>query len=190
MRRMELTREQLETIMKLRQRGFNWQGIQRETGIPRRVAARAYRDNEMVRSVEELKAARRELAAEEFREHRDALIALADMLVSHLDAPTWKYSELNADQYLDLLWAGDLAPSERPSTEPLGDLEKTNRRRTIRQNHLLFKALREHTMGAVHWEALDEWKAAWNGCIATMPSLRQTVKETMKSLMARLTEPD
>lgn len=77
-KRIELSESQLESVIQLRQRrGYSWLRIERETHIPRRVAKREYLRWEQQQAREDLQTARREVAAEEFREHLDALLDLA-----------------------------------------------------------------------------------------------------------------
>ena len=87
MHRKKLSDKELNKIIRLRQDRASWLRIQRETGIHRQTAKRAYDKWERSKSLEELKEARKDVAAQVFREHMESLVILATSLVSNLAVP-------------------------------------------------------------------------------------------------------
>ena len=69
MKRVVLSNSQLEQVLSLRQNGLSWVKIQRETGIPRRIARRDYEESQQ----RQLESARKDVAAQEYRLHLDLL---------------------------------------------------------------------------------------------------------------------
>lgn len=176
MKKISLTAEQLSNVVALRESGSNWQSIERDTDIPRRIAQRAYMDWEHTRATDELKEARREVAAAEFYKHKESLIRLADEFAKHLDTPASPDNSVDAEQYLDIFWKSHLS-SENQFANITVSTDNNDReiKRVVRRNLMLFQALKNHTHGEVNWRVLDEWKQAWNGCIALFPDFRQEV---------------
>jgi hypothetical protein len=179
MRRRELSNEELNIIIKLRQAGTSWLKIQHETGIHRQTAKRAYERWEHSKSMEELKEARKDVAAQAFSEHINYLIRLADALVSTLHVPKIFSSLGDADKTLDQLWMrdiqGELSPSQKMAT--------IERESVVRRNGMIFKALQEHTHESVRWEALEEWKQARNNTLEYSQKLRLEATEVVGNIL-------
>lgn len=162
MRRRELTGDELDRVMRLRQAGTSWLKIQDITGIDRRKAKRAYEAWEQTQSRDELKKARQDVAARAFSEHIDILVRLAESLIRILQVPESSCGLDNADEALDRFWITDILGSEEsPLSQSVGDHGK----RVVWRNKLLFKSLQEHTRGRVRWQALEEWKEARNNAV-------------------------
>jgi hypothetical protein len=53
----------------------------------------------------------------------------------------------------------------------------------IKDNKLLFKSLQEHTGKAVHWKGLEDWKSAWDRCIATLSEIREEAGEILSNIL-------
>ena len=155
MRKRSISAEKLDHIIKLKQAGASWLKIQGETGIPRRSAKRAHEEWEHSKSSEELKIARTNVAAEEFRDHMNSLVALALSLLNSFYTPTPLTEMGNVDQVLQDFWRRDIHPER---TRALSEEEE---RRIIRQNKMLFASLQQHTREKVRWQALEEWKEAF-----------------------------
>jgi len=179
MRRRELSDEELNRIIRLRQIGTSWLKIQHETGIHRQMAKRAYERWEHSKSMEELKEARKDVAAQAFGEHINYLIKLAESLVSALHVPEMLRGLGNADEALDQLWMrniqGELEPSQKPGTVEI--------RHVVRRNRMIFKALQEHTREKVRWEALEEWKQARNNAAEYSKELRLEATEVIGNIL-------
>ena len=164
MRRRDLSEEELAQVIKLRRAGSSWVKIQSKTGINRRTAKRAYDKWQRSQSMEELREARKDVAAEEFREHKNSLITLAGSLVVALSVPS-RPDEMktNAEQFFSELWEQDLLqrwvnlPSETREYYLMSQEHKRDMQFNFRKNQLLFNSLQEHTRGeGIRWEALEE----------------------------------
>lgn len=179
MRRRELSDEELNRIIRLRQVGTSWLKIQHETGIHRQTAKRAYERWEHSKSIEELKEARRDVAVQAFGEHINYLIRLAEALVSAIHVPEMLRGLGNADEALDQLWIrniqGELEPSRESKNLEIG--------RVVRRNKMIFKALQEHTREKVRWEALEEWKQTRNNALEYSKKLRLETTEVVGNIL-------
>ena len=180
MKKIELSEEERNRVIKLRQSGLSWLRIKKETDIPRHVAKRSYEEWERTRLADELKAVRREVAMEDFREHRRLLMELARDLTGLLDTTLLPLPVVDADNYLNNLfkvnrWA-----------------EKTGEAPTDKQverwNRMLFKALQDHTLDRIRWEALDKWKAGWNDCREAVQVLGNEIRLSLETSLGR--EPE
>src|SRR5271157_1530345 len=87
MKKRLLADDEFNQVLKLKQAGASWLKIQREAGIPRRIAQRAYEDWQRNQSVIELKQSRQTVATEAFREHVASLINLGTFLAMNLEIP-------------------------------------------------------------------------------------------------------
>jgi len=182
MRRRYLSHEELDQVIKLKQAGASWLKIQQGTGIPRRSAKRAYEDWQRSQSLEELKAARTQVAAQEFREHQEHLINLADALVEHLFHRVTFDETRDADKLLDDLWMKDIG-EKLESLVSFRNKPEREQRRIVRQNQMLLEALKNHTREKVRWQALDEWKLAWTACVSILAELRVEAQETVANIL-------
>jgi len=171
MRKRYVSDDELNQIIRLKQSGASWLKIQDQTGVPRRSAKQAYEDWQRSQSIEELKAARVDVAAEEFRKHVDLLINLAGSLASGLEVPKILTLTMNAGEYLDSL-------REKSYREIQGynlsqTIENRERQRFIREYHMLLKSLEYHTREKVHWQLLERWKEDWNRCAGHLGKLEK-----------------
>ncbi len=174
-----LSDEKLRRVIVLRETGSSWVRIQEEVGIDRRTAKRAYEDWERNQSREELKAARKDVAAEEFRNHLHCLIKLAESLLNTLDIPSSPNTTMSAEEVLLNLWQRDIA-GEYGAYGLSGGKPETSR--TLRQNQMLFKSLRAHTHEK-DWQAFDEWGNSWDTCIRILAKLREEARKTLLNIL-------
>jgi len=182
MKRRILSQQELEQVVKLQQGGASWLKIQQETGIPRRVAKRAYNEWEQSRSLEELKAARRDVATEELRKHLNSLVDFAELLVDRLGIPESPNEMRDADKVFVQLWQTDIY--RELEAHRLNRITMPKRQRRIfRQNQMLFKSLQDHTRDEVNWEVLREWREAWDSCIALLVSLQGQTYELVGNFL-------
>jgi hypothetical protein len=192
MRRRQLPAEELDKVVRLCQEGASWLKIQHETGINRRTAKRAYERWERSKSVEELKEARRDVAAAEFRIHMDSLTKLATFLVANLSVPSSLTNmEKNSEQFFSSLWDHDILERYTPSRAEgdiyiMGDKQafhKGDLQSYRREKQLLFESLKVHTRGEVRWDdILDKrWKEARNNCARLTPRLKKEATEVVKN---------
>lgn len=182
MKRRDLSDQELQEVIKRKQSGASWLKIQNETGIPRRAAKRAYENWERSRSLEELGQVRRDVAKEEFRQHLNDLTKLAESLVNHLCVPDSPNTTESSGQFLDRLWHSNIIGE---SDAGQGRVVRTERGtlRIVRQNQLLFKALQDHSREEIRWDALDEWKQAWDDSISILNELRKEAHEVVANIL-------
>lgn len=177
MRKRYVADEEMNHILKLKQAGASWLRIQKETGIPRRTAKRAYEEWERTKSGEEIKRARTEVAAEEFRYHLEDLIALAQVFVGSLYIPMPMGKIDNPDEILETLWKKDIRKEHR------GSLGITEERQIMRENKMLFRSLQDHTRGKVRWQAFEEWEEALARYISHCRSLRAEARQVVDNIL-------
>lgn len=183
MKRLEVSNDELERIIKFRQTGTSWLKIEREINIPRRTAKRAHDTWQSNQSLEELKAARKEVAAEEFRRHLNSLIMLAEALVNHLSIPLPTMT-INAEEHLNRLWEKDIIVERE--TEGFGkSREKREIDRTIHRNEMLFRSLQAHTHEKGLRQVLNTWEQAWDGCIYDVSELRKEAHSVIKNILGQ-----
>jgi len=186
-RRYSVSSEKLLELSGLRQAGDSWLGIEEKTGVPRRVAKRAYQEWERKRSDEELSAARREVAADEFRRHLDSLTQLAQLLARSLGVPTSIRDRRDAESVLDDVWKAGLdSVLESYRRQDHGEGE-SKQREAVRQGRMLLRALQDHTHGKVRWEALDEWKKAWDTSIKKLAELGAEATKILENILEQET---
>lgn len=181
MRRRILSDQELEEVIKRKQSGASWLKIQNETGIPRRTAKRAYEDWERSRSLEDMSQVRRDVAMVEFRQHLHHLRKLADSLVDYLSVPDLPITE-SSHEVLSRLWQRNIIGEPNAERGWAGGAERATRR-IVRQNRLLFEALRDHTRGEIRWEALNEWERAWDNSIHCLNELRKEAHEMVGNIL-------
>jgi len=184
MRRRDVSPEGLARIIRLRQSNTSWLQIQREIGIPRRIAKRAYEEYGRSQSREELKAARKDVAAEEFRNHLGCLVKLAEALVNALDIPAPSREPISAKEVilnrLQLNIVGEYDVYGLPSNLRL----RTYRPEAcLRQNQILFKSLQTHTCEKVDWQTLNQWENTRNECTETQGKLRQQAGKMLLNIL-------
>jgi len=181
MRRRDLSHEELAKVIRLRQENATWLKIQRETGVPRRIAQRAYEQYVRSQAREELKAARKEVAAEEFRTHLGLLTGFAESIVLTICIPSSPNETRHAKEVLGMLYQRDRLHEVDfiPAIEPT----ERGKRRASYQNRMLFESLQAHTCGKVRWQALDEWEEAWDTCREDLIKLREEAHEVLSNIL-------
>lgn len=182
MRRREVSNNELNQVIKLKEAGASWLKIQNKTRVPRRSAKRAYEDWQRSQSMEELKTARVNVAGEALREHVDSLIKLAKSLAMHLDVPQSPNDARNAKQFLDSLWERGIL-GESKDYQLSQDVRKRERQRIIREYEMLLKSFQDHTREKVRWELLDEWKHSWDQCIKVLGEFWQEGREIIGNIL-------
>jgi len=184
-RKRVLSGNELEAVIRLKGGGASWLAVEREKGIPRRAAKRAYEEWQRTKSIEELKDARRDIAREEFREHLRDILGIAEVIVMDLPRQIL-YREMRvADQVLDHLWERDLHVEECRVYSPFSSKPEIKQRIIIRQNRLLFQSLLSHTREGVRWEVLEQWKQEWNACIDFLKMLHTEAQEIVGNIWTK-----
>ena len=182
MRRREVSDTELNGVIKLKKSGASWLRIQRETGIPRRSAKRAYEDWERDQSKEELKAARIQVATEVFREHLGCIVQVAEVFVNNLPEFIIFYETRDADKIIDDIWMRDI-PEEYAGIVPFRNKSEKKQERINHMNRMLFQSLKDHTVEQVQWQVLEEWKEACDTCLNILKKLRANAQETVTSIL-------
>jgi len=172
MKRKELAYEELEKVIRLKQIGTSWLKIEHETGISRRTAKRAYEQWERSQSLQELKDARKEVAAVEFRYHIESLKSLAVFLAINSSVPSFP-NMTNAEQFFSQLWQQDILQRFSYTDQP-PQLKKWDTQFSFRENELLFQSLQDHIRGEEgQWSALERWKEARNDSAKVLDKLQK-----------------
>ena len=178
MRRREVSANELAKIVSLRQNNSSWLTIEKETGVPRRIAQRAYRDWERTQASDEFKVARQTVAAEELRRHLDSLKTLAFFSVRHFDIPRPSRHPQSAGQSLKSLLEQDIVgdygayglPDRRRGTY-LYPVEVR-----YRQNQMLLRSLQEHTDRKLN---LSDWESAYDTCRSHQAKLLEELDQIL-----------
>lgn len=181
MRRRDLSHNELAKVIRLRHENASWLKIQRETGIPRRIAQRAYEQYERSQAREELKAARKEVAAEEFRTHLDLLTGFAESIVLTICIPSSPKETRHAKDVLSMLYERDRL--HEVDFIPAIDPTERGKRRAALQNQMLFESLQAHTYGKVRWQALGEWEEAWDTSRENLIKLGEEAHEVLSNIL-------
>ena len=183
MRRREVSDTKLSEVIKLKKSGASWLRIQRETGVPRRSAKRAYEDWERNQSREELKAARVQVATEVFREHLGCIVQVAEVFTDNLPELIIFYETRDADKIINDIWMRDI-PKEYEGIVPFRNKSEKEQERISRRNRMLFQSLKDHTVEQVRWQVLEEWKEACNACLNTLEKLRSNAQKIVTSILS------
>ena len=186
MRKRFISYDELNKIIRLKHSGASWLKIHDQTGVPRRSAKQAYEDWHRTQAIEELKAARVNVATEEFRKHVDQLIDIANSLAVGLIVPSKPEETMKAEAFVDSLW-------EQKYVEPEGyqvgkTKEERERQRFVRECQMLLKSLQDHARERVHWKLLDQWKEAWNKCIVNLSGLENNINVLAKEIVSKDTD--
>jgi len=182
MRRRYVSDEELKLVVKLKQGGASWLKIEKETGVPRRTAKKAYDEWESTKSSEELKKARMAIAEEEFRRHMEDLTSLAQVLVDSLNIPIPIYGVRDVEEVFNRLWRKDIREGRETV---VGEKEE---RRVVRQNKMLYQALQEHTSEVVRWQALEEWRQAFTNYFEHCGALQKEVWNIIVNMLKQRAE--
>jgi hypothetical protein len=177
LKRKPLAPEELERVISLHESGQSWLMIQKLTTIPRRTAQREYRRWEASRSIERLETARKDIAAQEFRRHMDAMSEFAMFLTDHLSLPDSPEPIVDAETYLSRLWDREL-----PALAELYQVARQGPRaqeRVRRRNRAILSSLETHTREVINWELLEQWKEAWDKSQALMARVIDSATETL-----------
>jgi len=171
-KRGELAPEGLAKVIRLKKLGTSWLKIQHETGINRRTAKRAYEKWERSQSLQELRDARKEVAAVEFRYHIEDLKSLAMSFAINSNVPS-SPRMTNTGQFFSELWQQDLLQRFSYADQP-PRLNKWDSQFSRRENELLFQSLQTHIRGeGGRWNALEQWKEARDNSAKVLDKLRK-----------------
>ncbi|MBA7650619.1 hypothetical protein ES703_58429 [subsurface metagenome] len=191
MRHRSLSDEELNGIINLKRAGTSWVKIQAETGINRRTAKRAYEKWERSQSLRELRDARKEVSAAEFRHHIEDLKNLAMSLAINSSVPPSPADMTNTEQFFPGLFEQDLL--QRFSymgieTKQMSLLPGWNRymdkQFSIRENELLFQSLQDHIRAEVgRWNALEQWKEARDNSAKVLDKLRKETRVVVNNFL-------
>lgn len=184
MKRKEITKDQLDQIIKLRERSVSWVKIQDATNVPRRVGQRCYEEWQQKQMWEQLSNVRHNIAEEDLREHRRLQVSLSDQLVSlmeipNIERPPLSLFSVNSEERLTIMWRTNRwveEGGEGIQVSAGSSMSELQKRQTERKNRLLFQSLQTHTRGKVRWRALDEWKSNWDRCKLHFEELEEDIR--------------
>jgi len=181
MKKIMLSRSQIQQVINLRESGISWVKIEKETGIARRIAKREYDEWAAKQSQRQLEDARKEVVAQEYRMHLDLLSQMANLLLDSLVIPHPLTDLRRADEVMSRFLAKDIY-QDQPSFGPrLGDQQRD--KRVIRMNELLFKSLRDHTERRVPWQVLDIWKGDRDSCVKDIEYMKKEIHEVFTNIL-------
>jgi hypothetical protein len=124
-----------------------------------------------------------QVAAEEFRVHLNQLVAFAAALVSGISVqPSLSNRRRDANTVLEEMLEISLDDSEKGPGyfwERKDNAAADKKRRTVRRNKMRLNALKEHTVGTVKWEALEDWKRIWNDCVENSVKIEEEACEVV-----------
>ncbi len=191
MKRVELTTEQLDEVVRLRQSGMSFNKIEqvmKGNGVTRRIAKRAYDEWEQARSVRELESVRVKAGEIEFESHVNTLTHLAVQLAEHLAFT--EYPELNSDAqtYLDTLMDRQIDDLTEYISEYAS--EERKRERIRRQNRLLLESLKAHTADTVDWTLMETWMEGRDACRQAFPDFADLIAKTVHETLTPFPDPD
>lgn len=184
-RRRNLSPDELSDIVQLRGSRTGWLKIERITGVPRQIAKREYGAWEHSQSKEELKQARIQVATDLFDEHLQQIVGLAQGLVNDMPESMTPLETRDAETVIsDILarWISSEA-EERVCLIPGQQEAERAQRRSLRQNQMLFRSLRDHTREKVDWRVLEEWKGGWSRSRGAMEALRSKAEKMVWSVL-------
>jgi hypothetical protein len=187
-RRRNLSPDELDRISQLRASRTSWLKIERITGVPRQIAKREYGAWEQSQSKEELKQARIQVATDLFNEHMQQIVGLAEGLVSDIPDSMNPGETRDAETVIsDIVarWISSEA-GEYVYVIPRQQEDERAKRRSLRQNQMLFRSLRNHTREKVDWRVLEEWKGGWNTSRAAMEALRSKAGKIVRNILVNL----
>lgn len=177
--------EIIQKVITLRATRSSWMKIQKEVGIDRRTAKRVYEQWEHNQAKEELKVARQNVAADEFRNHLQSLIKLEQSLIEALTVPKLPSERRRADDVLLKLWQSDIAGQYGAYGLPGAKVET---RYMVRQNQVLFKSLQTHTQEKVDWRTMGKWEESWNRCVSALVEFEAAGRKILQNIFEQ--KPD
>ncbi len=203
MRRKEVSANELAKVVSLRQNNKSWLTIEKETGVPRRIAQREYRDWERSQVRDEFKAARQTVVAEELRNHLASLKELALVLVQHFDIPRPSPEPQSAKQELDSALSNNIVGKYGAYGMPSGDSRRDTYPAEVcfRQNQMLLKSLQAHTdqkLNLRNWESaydtyrghqakfLEELRQILSNILNVDPILTEAIASKKKEITRRM----
>ena len=187
-RRRDVSSEELNKIIQLRESKTSWLKIQEATGVPRQIAKREYQTWEQNQSRKELKQARIQVATNLFSEHLEHIVRLAESLVNNMPESMTPLETRAAETLVDDILTMCISSKAEESVSIIGlqqDTEKAQRR-IVRQNGILLRSLRDHTRENVDWQVLEKWKAGWNTSRAAMEALRSKAGKIVRNILVNL----
>lgn len=188
MKRIDLTSQQLEEVIRLRQGGMSWLRIHNTTGISGRVAQRSYTQWKRARSIRELENVRVKVGEIEFEGHLDDLTRFAQRLTEHLSVPEYPSFSRDAEAHLTLLMEKEIVVI-RAEAESTASPDKL-RARNMRRNRLVLEALKQHSADKFRWDSLDGWMEAWDTCYRVFPDIGPLIDSVISQTFDQFPELD
>lgn len=182
MKKYFVSEEKREKLIDLRKSGASWLKIENLINVPRRTAKRVFEEWQQSKSLEDIQSARREVAAETFRQHLQDLTTLARLISSRLGLPRIE-DKRNGQEVIDGIYYEDIHVTEpnKSTFSSKKDYEIINR-----QNHLIFESLKQHTRGKVDWDLLDNWVKARNSWQDGIVILEEAARRQIRNALIRL----
>ncbi|MFC2016974.1 hypothetical protein ACFLUD_01000 [Chloroflexota bacterium] len=187
MKKTEISPTKLKQIIGLRQAGSNWVEIDDQVKVERRVAKRVYEEWVADQEMRKRERIRFRFAAEAFHKHLEDLVRVARALCSYLGLPMGPGETKTAEIHLSNLWQQSILeeydpylPTPELVIERLKGVDLDQR-----LNEMVFRALQEHTKDNMRWQALDDWRNAWDGCHDLFNDLETEARRVLMSIIEK-----
>jgi len=194
MKRVDLTSEQLENVIKHRQMGLSWLRVEKATGTSRRVAQRSYEQWQRARSIRELENVRVRVGEIEFEGHIDVITRLAQHLVEHLAVPDYPSFSRDAGAHFTSLMETEIAvvrPEALWTPKAVSTASEARvKARNVRRNRLLLESLKQHTADTFPWDSLKGWMEGWDTCCRVFPGVRTLIGGVINDTFSQFPDVD
>jgi hypothetical protein len=183
-RRIFVSDHDCDEIIRLRKSGAGWLKIETMTKVPRRTAKRIFEEQQQSESVEETKAARRQVAAELFALHMRDLLSIAAEISRNLKDPE-PSDRRRGQEIMQGILASDNRSLGRGELSPL--LADRDSETVERQNRILLDSLKVHSRTGVNWNVLDRWLEARDDWQMGSEKMEAEAGELIRGKVAGLT---
>lgn len=181
MKKIILTNSQLQQVIDLHDKGISWVKIEKDTGVARRIAKRAYEEWAAKQSQRQLEDARKDVVAQEYRIHLDLLSQMANLLIDSLTIPHPMTDLRNGNEVIRQFLSNDIYQDLPLFKLRMGDEQRG--KRILRMNELLFKSLRDHTERKAPWEVLDSWNKTRDSCIRDIGEIKKEIHKVSTNIL-------
>lgn len=177
--RPRITDEQITDMIRLRRQGKSISAIARATGCNRQTVRVYLKERQADVLADEV---RKEVLTDELRKHLDDLTQFADSLVDYPTNFRSPFEERDAAAVVQPLFRKEFPKELDPQRV------KRKQRQAEAQNKMLFESLRQHTGEKGWWQALEEWKEAWDTCKGALEELKGEANEVVGNFLSQ--KPD
>jgi hypothetical protein len=181
MKKIVLLNSQIQQVVELHDKGISWVKIEKETGIARRIAKRAYDEWIVKQSQRQLEDARKDVVAQEYRIHLDLLSQMANLLIDSLTIPHPLTDLRRGDEVMRQFLSNDIYQDLPLFRLRIGNEQRE--KRVIRMNGLLFKSLCDHTERKAPWQVLKLWKETRDSCVKDIGEIKEEIHTVFTNIL-------